>query len=310
MGKSTKKKSFEEVQRAFEVRGYKLLSTEYVNNKTLLQYVCPKHPEVIQSITWSNFKSGHGCAYCAKTKRKTYEEVSVFFDTKGYDLLETEYLNNRTFMKYQCRKHPNIIQVIKYNSLANGEGCRFCGLEKQALLQRKPFEEIIEIFEDKGYKLLSGTDEYKNSKSLLRYQCLYHPEEKLMARYYDIYNGHGCPLCHSYRGEKRIKAFLDINGLLYEVQKKFPDLIIKRKLSYDFYLPDFNLLIEYQGQYHDGSIRKVKPHIQSDNKWERQQLSDKLKKEYAQTHNIKLLEIWYWDYDNIEKILAKELNIA
>ena len=36
---------------------------------------------------------------------------------------------------------------------------------------------------------------------------------------------------------------------------------------------------------------------------------DKRKREYAKDHNIKLLEIWYWDYDNIEEILNKELDL-
>jgi hypothetical protein len=35
---------------------------------------------------------------------------------------------------------------------------------------------------------------------------------------------------------------------------------------------------------------------------------DKLKHEYAASHGIKLLEIWYWDKDRIETILADALN--
>ena len=30
---------------------------------------------------------------------------------------------------------------------------------------------------------------------------------------------------------------------------------------------------------------------------------------YAKEHNIKLLEIWYWDFDNIEEILRRTLNV-
>jgi hypothetical protein len=47
----------------------------------------------------------------------------------------------------------------------------------------------------------------------------------------------------------------------------------------------------------------------SDEEFEYQQEHDKRKREYAEKHNIKLLEIWYWDFDNIETILKKELNI-
>ena len=44
-------------------------------------------------------------------------------------------------------------------------------------------------------------------------------------------------------------------------------------------------------------------------KFARQQEHDRRKREYAKQNNIDLLEIWYWDYDNIEDILSNKLNI-
>jgi len=75
-------------------------------------------------------------------------------------------------------------------------------------------------------------------------------------------------------------------------------------LSYDFYLSHYNLLIEYQGNFHDGSNGEY-----TQINLENQQEHDRRKREYAKDNNIKLLEIWYWDFDNIEKILKKELKI-
>lgn len=73
---------------------------------------------------------------------------------------------------------------------------------------------------------------------------------------------------------------------------------------YDFYLLKHNLLIEYQGEQHE----KYKPGLhKSINDFEKQQEHDKRKREYAKQNNIKLLEIWYWDFDNIEKILDNYL---
>src|SRR5690606_37105179 len=107
--------------------------------------------------------------------------------------------------------------------------------------------------------------------------------------------------------EDRISQYLIQNNINYIAQKTFDDLkgIKGRLLSYDFYLPEYNLLIEYQGEFHDGSGSKnyTRANLQ------KQQEHDKRKREYAQKHNIKLLEIWYWDFDNIESILQKELNL-
>ena len=43
--------------------------------------------------------------------------------------------------------------------------------------------------------------------------------------------------------------------------------------------------------------------------FERQLEHDRRKKEYAKQNNINLLEIWYYDIDNIEEILINELNL-
>lgn len=117
----------------------------------------------------------------------------------------------------------------------------------------------------------------------------------------------GCPECSKSYGEKRIKKWLNTNGIIYEPQKEFDGLfgLGNGNLSYDFYLLNYNLLIEYQGQYHDGTTVN-----QTKEEFEKQQEHDERKRAYAKTHNISLLEIWYWDYHNVEKILEKELNIS
>lgn len=50
--------------------------------------------------------------------------------------------------------------------------------------------------------------------------------------------------------------------------------------------------------------------FQSQEQYERQKKYDNLKREYANTNKINLLEIWYHDFDNIEKILSGKLNIG
>ena len=58
----TKKLTYEFVKSQFEKEGYTLLSKEYINSDTKLDYRCPnKHKH---SITWSNWKSGWRCPTC------------------------------------------------------------------------------------------------------------------------------------------------------------------------------------------------------------------------------------------------------
>lgn len=58
------KLSFEEVEKEFENRGYKLLSKKYVNSTTPLKYICNKHPDEIRTITMDSIRGGHGCYEC------------------------------------------------------------------------------------------------------------------------------------------------------------------------------------------------------------------------------------------------------
>jgi hypothetical protein len=116
--------------------------------------------------------------------------------------------------------------------------------------------------------------------------------------------GTGCPACGESKGEKRIRKYFIKNEIVFEPQKEFEGLLGIRggNLSYDFFLPKQNLLIEYQGEFHDGNGNYyMKKNL------ERQQEHDKRKKEFAKQNNIKLLEIWYWDYENIESILENNL---
>jgi hypothetical protein len=119
-------------------------------------------------------------------------------------------------------------------------------------------------------------------------------------------NGSGCPLCNKYKGEQEIIKILNKLNIKYEYQKSYDNLlgINNRKLSYDFYLPKFNLLIEYQGEQHErpvdffGGIEEFNKQIEH----------DKRKKEYSIVNKINLLEIWYYDFKNIEEILEDCLN--
>ena len=76
-------------------------------------------------------------------------------------------------------------------------------------------------------------------------------------------------------------------------------------MSYDFYLPQYNLLIEYQGIQHEEFIEEF-------HKFKRgfiiQKEHDRRKEKYAKDNNIELLKIWYYDYENIEEILLKALD--
>ena len=110
------------------------------------------------------------------------------------------------------------------------------------------------------------------------------------------WKGSGCNICKVYQGEEKIKSYLIDRNIIFESQKTFDDLRDKRKLSYDFYIPSKNLLIEYNGKQHyikSFGMDSKQFHLQLHHDW--------LKRKYARDNNINLLIISY--KDDIDKIL-------
>lgn len=98
------------------------------------------------------------------------------------------------------------------------------------------------------------------------------------------------------------------NKIVNEYEKYYPDLKDILPLSYDFYLPDYNLLIECNGRQHYEPVQfNGKTIEEAKEDFEIQKRHDKLKEEYARNNKINLLIISYKEIDDTEKILNEKL---
>jgi hypothetical protein len=113
--------------------------------------------------------------------------------------------------------------------------------------------------------------------------------------------GQRCPMCSSKeisKGERRIAEYLDSIGIKYTPQKTFEDLYDTRELSYDFYLEDYKLLIEYQGEQHEREVS----YFGGKDKFSKQVKYDTMKRDYAVKNNLTLIEIPYVYNPSIEYV--------
>jgi hypothetical protein len=155
-----KRLTIEYVREQFEKEGYELLSTEYVNTYTKLDYICPKGHK--HYISWKNFSKHHGCPYCFGNVKYDIDFIRVQFEQEGYILLTKNYENNRQKLEYICPEgHAHTISFISWKQ---GGRCAYCA--KKA---KPPIEEIRESFRKENYILL--TEEYKNCFLKLKYEC-------------------------------------------------------------------------------------------------------------------------------------------
>lgn len=110
-----------------------------------------------------------------------------------------------------------------------------------------------------------------------------------------------CPKCnrkHS-KGERLIKNWLDKKQIAYEME--YPKILEGHLLRFDFYLPKYNLYIEFQGEQHYKSVA----FFDKRNTLSKRQKYDELKEKFCGSN---LLQIPYYDIDKIDSILAQRVQ--
>lgn len=220
-----------------------------------------------------------------------------------YNLIK--YINAHTKIKIICKKHGEFEQTP--NSHLNGNGCPVCGRNNTILA--KTFTK--EIFIDKAKKVHGdkydySLVEYTHKDSQIEIICKIHGSFKQIAN--NHLRGKGCSKCNSSRGELKVENWLKENNKNYINQKKFSNCKNIHQLPFDFYLPEYNLCIEYDGELHFNLPCWNKNKEKMKLIFEKTKINDKIKDEYCKNNNIHLLRIPYWDFNNIETILNDYLR--
>lgn len=262
-------------------------------------------------VAASNLTNGHSQSCGCVTRQNAhgrYEDLSgqIFGRLTVIEKIGTKELNNGnlvTLWKCKCSCGNEVETTTSY--LKNGKK-KSCG----CLQFDRPYNDLSGQRFGK-LLVLERTDDriQDNGRKRMMYKCLCDCGNICEAAGESLVSGgtKSCGCEKSY-GEYITKKFLEDNNIEYEAQKIYPDLLgIKNgHLSYDFYLPQYNLLIECQGGQHYFPV----PRLGGVDFLEKQQEHDRRKREYAKLHNIELYEINYKDYSNIENILKEKLKIA
>lgn len=197
---ATTRKTYEQVCEVFKDRGYELVSKEYRNNKQKLKFICPHHPEHVQTTRYNDLMNGHGCKKCgelrtvenlreqARKQKLGIEDIRAEVEEKGFTLLSETYVSARKPLDLMCpRGHRTRTRIGDFRKGASS--CRECSIEDR----RAPFAEVAEGFRERGYELIST--EYVNQREPLKYKCLKHPDKVRSITYGSIKRGHGCYEC-------------------------------------------------------------------------------------------------------------------
>nr|DAW53587.1 MAG TPA: restriction enzyme [Caudoviricetes sp.] len=262
---------------------------EYINNYTKLKVRCSCGN--IYEAAPSTLRKGHKCMKCSGNNKITLDIVQK----ERPDLFIVEVVNAYNIY-YLC---PTCGTKCKtsYSWLTNKDvskrtkGCIKCHTSRLAKSKFSTKEELQKKCPD-----IEILGEYVDSYTPIEYRCRCGEIHKSKPQH--LTQGKRCGHCKRYTGEEVIKDFLNSNSISYIKQYRFKDCRDKLPLPFDFYLPDYNMCIEYDGLQHFEQ-RKGWTDLSE------VQLHDSIKTNYCKSNNITLLRISYRQLSEIQDILTE-----
>jgi len=298
------------IERAKTVHGntYDYSEIVYVKSTVKVKVKCNKCGHKWKILPHNHLK-GNGCKKCqykklSQNQSQGHENFVAAAKKVHGDKYEYVgmYKNVHAPVRIKCNICGDIFKQ-RASSHLSGCGCKKC--QYRCLPQNLPM--LVSVFEDRCRILHDDRYEYygdyRGNRVKIKIRCKKHDYVFMQLAGAHLYHEQGCPKCDASKGELKIEKFLQVNGFQYEAEKKFQGCINKLELSFDFYLSERNLCIEYDGEQHyrpiacfggRGYLQKVKHH-------------DEIKSKFCADNKIRLLRIPFFEYNHIEEILRKEI---
>ncbi len=293
------------------------------NNKSII--ICPEHG--MFENTYHYIIKSHNGLIC-KECRNEYQQLKIFKNIYGEDfnhkqhliniINELEYhnidINNipdnikyfttNSNIKLKCNKHGEFITTYKtLNSYKTG--CPDCKKENGHGRRTYNLKYIQDIAIKNNGECLSKI--YKGLNGRYKFICKNGNEFTTTLRMLVDNNKNvwcNCKLCNPKRiskAEDIITDYLNANNISYIPEKTFNDCKSdkNRLLRFDFYLPDYNMCIEYDGKHHFKPIN----YFGGEAVQQRTIINDNVKNKYCKEKNINIIRIPYTEKNNICTIL-------
>lgn len=244
---------------------YTYENVQFINTATKVSITCQKHGVFIQTPA-DHLYGGYGCPKCkfetqAITRIKTAAEQFVRKARKihggKYDYSKVEYNKAKLPVIIVCKKHGEF--TLTPSKHLGGGGCKKCGYERLSQQKRKTLQQFIKqaVAVHKS-KFQYNKVDYVNGRTKVEIICPIH------GSFFQTPNAHlrgqGCLKCSSTtsKAEQQIMDILIAKGIVFEREKTFDNLrgtTPHSRLRYDFWLPEYKLLIEYDGEHHFVPVR-------------------------------------------------------
>jgi DNA-directed RNA polymerase subunit RPC12/RpoP len=281
-----------------EIRNQKIFSElkfkgNYINNGTPI-YADSKFGEV--KVIPNSVLAGYGFDIKSATNQHEYFLNELKCKNRiAYDSLE--FIDTYSSDKHKMRALNGYGEVlVDRNHLLQGKNPTIMAATNKTNYW------INQAIEKQGCEKLDySLVDYINIKHKVIIICKLHGEFDVAPN--NFLQGQSCPVCNHSRGEDRIYTILKANNIEFKTQYKFDGCVNKKRLPFDFYIPSINMAVEYQGGQHYFEVE----HFGGLEGFKKTKRNDSIKKRYCVENKITLLEIPYWDFNNIDKILIREV---
>jgi hypothetical protein len=278
----------------------------YTNIDTKVEFICKTHGAFTRSI-YAVIHRKYPCPKCSPTGPKGWDFIKEGLYKKhgnryDYSLMDNGGYTSHKPLKIICSEHGVFSQRLGEHQ--KGSNCPRCvEKEKRKTINNFLYESIEKHGNLYSYEnIFTHFDTYNDKLPII---CKKHGE--FWQRAGDHSRGTGCPSCNqSSKGESRIKKYLLDNRIVFETEKSFSDFTTAKgyKYRFDFYLPEHNVLIEYDGVQHHTAT------YYNDYNVDNQLSIDKIKNEYAASKELTLIRISVLDKidDYLGCLINKEVT--
>lgn len=309
----TTKRFYDIMRHLYQILDFTKYRRRKIKLGTKITAVCMKHGEITHDAQW--WLDGKGCEYCnGKFYPPDFVKLARQAQGEGYQYRGIENIKNKmSLVDVHCPNpdhqwHPMLVDLI-----LQGCKCRECAGRHVPLEERRA--KFVKDFHKKhGHKHYDVmAEDYVNNDTPIRVHCKIHNYDFMTSPDNILRGGGGCPYCTASEGEATILGWLDNHKEEYTWHYTLPNEDPTLPLQYieaDFYLPDvgrFPMVIEYHGEQHYKEI----PYFYNGKRvrsFEVQQHRDRYLRKYCSEHHIRLLEIPYWDLNNIDTILQETMK--
>ena len=252
-----------------------------LNNLTIISYI--SHDKIICKCRKCDYEiiDNH-----RNLSRKFKCNFCYIFEKSDILKSELSFLLKIEGSKLHLRCKNGHYYIQDRRNLLSGRKCDEC----RKINRNFTKEDVISEF----YKIHMGyfkynMDGYKTLHSKIKITC--ENEHTFLQKASNHLQGKGCPICRESYGERYIRKYLESNKIKFERQKKFNDCKFINKLPFDFFLPDYNILIEYDGLQHFKPVKQ----FGGESEFIKTVKKDKIKTDYCLNNNINLIRISYKD---------------